>query len=115
MITNPTINSTLFNTHQGLFLRRQKSLDASYIDKIRKVSGLLIANDQRLLIILGHAHHWYRFDIEHAVARILTKSPWNTTNMTNPNVLKDTSTQALLLTVLAILRRHTSNENENEN
>ncbi|CAF4318101.1 unnamed protein product, partial [Rotaria sordida] len=33
----------------------------------------------------------------------------------DPNVLKDTSIQALLLIVLAILRRHTSNENENEN
>ncbi|CAF4252740.1 unnamed protein product [Rotaria sordida] len=78
MIINPTINSALLNIHQGLFPRRQKSWDASYIDKTRKTS-----NEINLLL--------------------------------DPNVLKDTSIQALLLIVLAILRRHTSNENENEN
>ncbi|CAF3892897.1 unnamed protein product, partial [Adineta steineri] len=145
VLTNPSTNSLLLTVHQGIFPRRQKSWDASYADKTRKVGGLLTASGTRLLSVPSHARHWHSFDIEHAVPRILTKpastlvqlqqvkqvvptiavtqqtapetqQTSQTTSETNllldPDVITDTSTQALLLTVLATLVRNTSDENE---
>lgn len=144
---NPGANPSLLNLQQNIFPRRQKSWDASYIDRTRKLPGLLHATSgTRLLSIPPHARHWHSFDIEHAVPRILTKpastlvqlqqvrqvvpiiavtpqtvpetqqTSQETTSETNllldPNILTDTSTQALLLTVLATLVRNTSDENE---
>ncbi|CAF4558474.1 unnamed protein product [Rotaria sp. Silwood2] len=144
ILTNQTTNSTLLNVQQGLYPRRQKSWDASYIEKTRKIGGVLTVSGTRLLSIPSHVRHWHSFDIEHAVPRILTKpastlvqlqqvkqvvptiavTPQTapetqtsqisseTNHLLDPNVLIDTSTQALLLTVLATLVRNTSDENE---
>ncbi|CAF5012091.1 unnamed protein product, partial [Rotaria sp. Silwood1] len=145
VLTNQTTNSTLLNIQQGLFPRRQKSWDASYIEKTRKIGGVLTVSGTRLLTIPSHVRHWHSFDIEHAVPRILTKpastlvqlqqvkqvvptiavtqqtsseTPQTseisseTNHLLDPNVLTDTSTQALLLTILATLVRNTSDENE---
>ncbi len=141
---NTGVNSTLLNVQHNFFPRRQKSWDASYTDKTRKISGVLTTTTSgtRLLTVPTHARHWHSFDIEHAVPRILTKpastlvqlqqvkqvvptiavtpqtvpETQETTSETNllldPNVLTDTSTQALVLTVLATLVRNTSDENE---
>ncbi len=138
---NAGTNSALLNVQHNLFPRRQKSWDASYLDKTRKVSGILTVSGTRLLSVPPHARHWHSFDIEHAVPRILTKpastlvqlqqvkqvaptiavtpqtvpetqQTTETNLLLDPNVLTDTSTQALLLTVLATLVRNTSDENE---
>ncbi|CAF4105521.1 unnamed protein product [Rotaria sordida] len=144
VLTNQTINSTLLNVQQSLYSRRQKSWDTSYIDRTRRIGGLLNVSGTRLLTVPSHVRHWHSFDIEHAVPRILTKpastlvqlqqvkqvvptisvTPQTTpetqqtpqisetNHLLDPNVLTDTSTQALVLTVLATLVRNTSDENE---
>jgi len=73
VLTNQTINSTLLNVQQSLYSRRQKSWDTSYIDRTRKIGGLLNVSGTRLLTIPSHVRHWHSFDIEHAVPRKLTK------------------------------------------
>ena len=140
-------SSGLLNVQQHMLPRRQKSWDASYNDKNRKLPNLLTSNGTRLFSVPVHSRHWHLFDIEHAVPRILSKpastlvqlqqskqtvptiavtpqtvpesqqtsqqTDINETNfLLDPNVLVDTSTQALLLTVLATLVRNTSDENE---
>ncbi len=70
---NAATNNNLLNVQQNLVPRRQKSWDASYTEKTRKVSGVLTASGTRLLSIPPHARHWHSFDIEHAVPRILAK------------------------------------------
>lgn len=70
VLTNPSTNSTLLNAQQSLFPRRQKSWDASSIDRTRRFGG---NGNTRLLAVPSHVRHWHSFDIEHAVPRILTK------------------------------------------
>ena len=137
--------TTALNVPQGVFARRLKSWDLSYMDKTRKVGAISTINSSRLLSIPPHSRYYQSIDIENAIPRILTK-PASTlvqlqqvkqsvptisvtpqilletqqttpaTSETNllldPNIIKDTSTQALLLTILATLVRNTSDENE---
>ena len=71
---NLATNSTLLNIRQTIFARRQKSWDASCIDRTtRKVSGVLNMSEARLLAVTSHSRHWHSFDIEHALPRLLTK------------------------------------------
>ncbi|CAF4203688.1 unnamed protein product [Rotaria sordida] len=65
--------STSLNVQQGIFNRRLKSWDASYLDKTRKVSGVSTINSSRLLSIPPHARYYQSIDIENAIPRILTK------------------------------------------
>ncbi|CAF4190057.1 unnamed protein product [Rotaria magnacalcarata] len=137
--------STSLNVQQGIFTRRLKSWDSSYLDKTRKISGVSTINTSRLLSIPPHARYYQSIDIENAIPRILTKpastlvqlqqvkqsvpaiavtpqilpetqqtseASCETNLLLDPDVLIDTSTQALLLTVLATLVRNTSDENE---
>ncbi|CAF4209691.1 unnamed protein product [Rotaria sp. Silwood2] len=137
--------STSLNVQQGIFTRRLKSWDSSYLDKTRKVSAVSTINSSRLLSIPPHARYYQSIDIENAIPRILTKpastlvqlqqvkqsvpaiavtpqilpetqqtseTSCETNLLLDPDILIDTSTQALLLTVLATLVRNTSDENE---
>jgi hypothetical protein len=138
--------STSLNVQQGIFARRLKSWDSTYLDKSRKVGGVSTINSSRLLSIPPHARYYQSVDIENAIPRILTKptstlvqlqqvkqavptiavtpqilpETQQTSQVTNsetnllldPDIIIDTSTQALLLTILATLVRNTSDENE---
>lgn len=65
--------SASLNVQQGIFTRRLKSWDSSYLDKTRKVSGVSSINSSRLLSIPPHARYYQSIDIENAIPRILTK------------------------------------------
>ncbi len=65
--------STSLNVQQGVFARRLKSWDLTYLDKSRKVGGVSTINTSRLLSIAPHARYYQSMDIENAIPRILTK------------------------------------------
>jgi hypothetical protein len=65
--------STSLNVQQGVFARRLKSWDLSYLEKTRKVGGISTINNSRLLSIPPHARYYQSMDIENAIPRILTK------------------------------------------
>ena len=69
VLTNPS----LLSIQQGLYPRYPRSWDSSYMDKSRKVGGVMTMTGARLLSVPSQARHWHSFDIEHAVPRILTK------------------------------------------
>lgn len=135
--------SNALSAQQGVFTRRLKSWDPSYLDKTRKIGTVSAIGHSRLLSIPPHARHFQSIDIENAIPRILTKpastlvqlqqvkqsvvptiavtpqilpethqTPGETNLLLDLDVLTDTSTQALLLTILATLVRNTSDENE---
>jgi hypothetical protein len=65
--------SASLNVQQGVFARRLKSWDLTYLDKTRKVGGVSTINTSRLLLIAPHARYYQPMDIENAIPRILTK------------------------------------------
>jgi hypothetical protein len=65
--------STSLNVQQGVFARRLKSWDLSYLDKTRKVGAASTINTSRLLSIPPYARYYQSMDIENAMPRILTK------------------------------------------
>lgn len=64
---------TALNIPQGIFARRLKSWDLSYMDKTRKVGAISTINSSRLLSIPPHTRYYQSIDIENAIPRILTK------------------------------------------
>lgn len=65
--------ATALNVPQGVFARRLKSWDLSYMDKSRKVGAISTINSARLVSIPPHARYYQSVDIENAIPRILTK------------------------------------------
>lgn len=65
--------TTALNIPQGVFARRLKSWDLSYMDKSRKVGAISTINSSRLLSIPPHTRYYQSIDIENAIPRILTK------------------------------------------
>jgi hypothetical protein len=65
--------STSLNVQQGVFARRLKSWDLSYLDKTRKVGATSTINTSRLLSIPPYARYYQSMDMENAIPRILTK------------------------------------------
>jgi neurofibromin 1 len=134
--------STSANVQQGVCTRQLKSWNPSYMDKTRKISGITTINSSRLLLIPPHARYYLPIDIENTIPRTVPKptstlvqlqqvkqvvpviavtpqtapetqqTSGETNLLLDPNILTDTSTQALLLTILATLVRNTSDENE---
>jgi hypothetical protein len=65
--------ATSLNVQQGVFARRLKSWDLTYLDKTRKVGAASTINTSRLLLIPPYARYYQPIDIENAIPRILTK------------------------------------------
>lgn len=73
VLPNATINTNFLTIQQSIYHRRPKLWDSSYLDRTRRIGGVIGLSGTRFLTVPSHARHWHSFDIEHAVPRILPK------------------------------------------